>query len=77
MAKTEEKVQQDELSSFVVKSAVKEYVQSEHDGIRISGEFMGALSAAIQQTLDKAAARAKANNRSTLREWDLDGYKPD
>ena len=39
--------------------------------INVSGEFYGALDAAVREMIATAEARAEANNRRTLRPQDL------
>lgn len=40
-------------------------------GINVSGDFYGALDAAVRKMIATAEARAEANNRRTLRPQDL------
>lgn len=54
-----------------VKSKVREYIKGK--GCNTSGDVIDgpALNNAIVDVLDKAIARAKANNRKTVQEKDL------
>jgi len=64
---------QDRLKSnaagLVVGSKIKAYLKAR--GMKSSGEISGALSAEVARLLDRAGDRAKANNRSTVRNQDL------
>lgn len=53
--------------SLVVRSAVK----SQCKGMRCSGDFMTALDKHVAEALQRAAKRAKANGRATIRPADL------
>ncbi len=53
---------------LVVASKVREYVKSKK--CNTSGEFIGELSNAVYELIDKAAARAKGNNRKTIQAKD-------
>ncbi|MDX1798915.1 MAG: hypothetical protein R3255_09735 [Candidatus Lokiarchaeia archaeon] len=57
--------------ALFVKSKVREYIKSK--GCNTSGDLIDgpALNNAIINVLDKAIARAKANNRKTVQEKDL------
>jgi len=55
--------------SLIVASKVKAYIKSKK--MMTSSEAIGAISDAVYGLLDKAAARAKANRRSTVRTQDL------
>jgi len=54
---------------LVVTSKVKAYIKSKK--MMTASEAVGAINDAVYAMLDKAAARAKANRRSTLRAQDL------
>ena len=58
-----------EVASFAVQSKVKEYLSSK--GMGSSGDIFDQLNTDIQAALDKAAARCKSNDRSTVRGGDL------
>lgn len=51
----------------VVRSKIKEHAE----GLNVAGDFAGALSEAVVGMIKKAAARAKANGRKTLKPQDL------
>ncbi len=53
---------------LVVASKVREYVKSKK--CNTSGEFIGELSNSVYELIDKAAARAKGNNRKTIQAKD-------
>ena len=53
---------------LVVASKVREYVKSKK--CNTSGEFIGELSNSVYDLIDKAAARAKGNNRKTIQAKD-------
>lgn len=55
--------------SFAVASAVKEHVNKK--GLMSAGDLPEAVSAAVSTMLDKAADRAQANGRKTIRPEDL------
>ncbi|MFW9879522.1 MAG: hypothetical protein ACFFBI_03300 [Promethearchaeota archaeon] len=59
------------VEALFVKSKVREYIKSK--GCNTSGDLIDgpALNNAIIEVLDKAIARAKANNRKTVQEKDL------
>jgi len=54
---------------LVVGSKVKAYIKSK--GCMTSGDALAALNDKVHDVLDQAAARTKANKRSTLRPQDL------
>ena len=55
--------------SLVVGSKVKEAIKVE--GCNCAGDLVDALSAEVATTVKKAAGRAKANGRKTVRAADL------
>jgi histone H3/H4 len=55
--------------SYVVASALKELLKK-HD-MMTAGDFPEAASAALEALVEKAAERAKANGRKTVRPEDL------
>ena len=55
--------------SLIVASKVKAYIKSKK--MMTSSELLGALSDAVYCMLDSAAARTKANRRSTVKAQDL------
>jgi histone H3/H4 len=55
------------MPALTVKSAVRRLAK----GYRISPQFFKALDKAVGELVKKAAARAKANGRKTLRPHDL------
>lgn len=55
--------------SLIVASKVKAYIKGKK--MMTSSDALGALSDAVYSILDKAAARTKANRRSTLKAQDL------
>ncbi|MFX0034195.1 MAG: hypothetical protein ACFE9I_00965 [Candidatus Hermodarchaeota archaeon] len=59
------------VEALFVKSKVRDYIKSK--GCNTSGDLIDgpALNDAIINVLDKAIARAKANNRKTVQEKDL------
>jgi histone H3/H4 len=59
------------VEALFVKSKVREYIKGK--GCNTSGDLIDgpALNNAIIGILDKAVARAKANNRKTVQEKDL------
>ncbi len=59
------------VEALFVKSKVREYIKSKN--CNTSGDVIDgpALNNAIIDVLDKAIARAKANNRKTVQEKDL------
>jgi len=54
---------------LVVGSKVKAYVKAQ--GCHSSGELLEGLNAKVQALIDDAAARCKANKRSTVKTTDL------
>ena len=54
---------------YVTKSLVKDMAKNK--GMRISGEAWDAIDNAIEEMLNKAFNRAKANRRNTLKAADL------
>ena len=54
---------------LVVASKVKAYIKSK--GLHTSSDAVAALSDKVCAILDEAAARAKANRRSTVKPQDL------
>ncbi len=52
---------------LVVRSKIKEYAK----GMNVSGDFAEALSKEVEKLVARAAERAKANNRSTVKPRDL------
>jgi hypothetical protein len=55
--------------SLIVASKVKAYIKSKK--MMTSSEVLGALNDAVYCMLDSAAARTKANRRSTVKAQDL------
>ena len=55
--------------SYVVGSKLKELLKSE--GLMTAGDLAGAVSNEVAVLVKKAAARAKANGRKTVRGSDL------
>jgi hypothetical protein len=55
--------------TLCVGSKVKAYIKA--NGMKCSGELIGALSDQIHATLDGAMARCQGNKRSTVRPVDL------
>jgi histone H3/H4 len=55
--------------TLVVVSKVKEYVKEK--GLQTSETAVDALSTAVRELLDKAAARAKDNGRQTIKDRDI------
>ena len=55
--------------TLVVVSKVKEYVKGQ--GFQTSESAIEALSNAVTELLDKAAARAKDNGRQTVKDRDI------
>lgn len=55
------------MAGLVVKSMVKKSVK----GMRVSGDFFKALDNVVAMKLKRAAERAKANGRQTVRPADL------
>ena len=55
--------------SLIVASKVKAYIKSKK--MMTSSELLGALNDAVYRMLDSAAARTKANRRSTVKAQDL------
>jgi hypothetical protein len=58
-----------ERELLIVQSKVRELIRAKEK--RVSDEFIVALSEHVQQVVEKAIARATANNRSTLRDADI------
>ncbi len=58
-----------ERESLIVASKVKAYIKSK--GMMTSSDALGAISEAVYGMLDCAAARTKANRRSTVKPQDL------
>jgi hypothetical protein len=58
-----------ERELFIVQSKVRELIRAKEK--RASDEFITALSEHVQRTVERAIARATANNRSTLRDADI------
>lgn len=54
---------------LVVGSRIKEAARA--NNIRVAGDFADALNDEVNQVLDRAIARAKSNNRGTVRPGDL------
>ena len=54
---------------YITKSGVREFAK--RTDMRVSGEVFGALEKFVEDALKKAAARAKANGRKTLKAMDL------
>jgi histone H3/H4 len=54
---------------LVIASKVRAYLKEKD--CMVSGELIGALSCVVAETLDKAAARTKANKRQTVKACDL------
>lgn len=55
--------------TLVVVSKIKEYVKGK--GFQTSETAVDALSNAVRELLDKAAARAKDNGRQTIKDRDI------
>ena len=55
--------------TYAYASRVKEFAKSL--GMRFSGDAMVAVNAQMEDTIRKAAARAKANGRKTIQKQDL------
>lgn len=55
--------------SLVLASRVKEH--GKKAGLRSSADYLDAVNDAVRELLDRAAKRAKANKRGTLRPQDL------
>jgi hypothetical protein len=58
-----------EAPSFTVQSKIKEYLAGK--GLRSSGDLIDEVNVTVQQVLDKAAARTRSNDRSTVRGGDI------
>jgi len=56
-------------STLVVGSKVKEAIKNQ--GVRMAGDLLDALNAAVGAHLKSAVARTKANGRGTVRPQDL------
>ena len=52
---------------LVVRSKIKECAK----GCNVSGDFAESLSGEVKKLIERAAERAKANNRSTIKPRDL------
>lgn len=57
------------MAELVVTSKVKELIKSE--GMNTSSDLADALSAKVESLVKDAAARAKSNDRKTVRAGDL------
>lgn len=57
------------MADFVVTSKIKDKVKDL--GFRMSGDLPDAVDAKVAELLRAAAARARENGRSTLRNYDL------
>ena len=55
--------------SYVVASAIRELLKKQN--MMTSGDFPEAVSAAVEEHIKKAAPRAQANGRKTVRKEDL------
>lgn len=55
--------------TLVVVSKVKDYIKEK--GLQTSETAVDALSDAVRELLDKAAARAKDNGRQTIKDRDI------
>jgi histone H3/H4 len=55
--------------TLVVVSKIKDYVKGK--GLQTSETAVDALSNAVRELLDKAAARAKDNGRQTIKDRDI------
>lgn len=55
------------MADLIVKSAVKESLS----GVNIASDFYDALDEEVQELIDDAAERAKANDRKTAQPRDL------
>ena len=53
--------------SLIVRSKVKKAAK----GVRVSGDFYGALDKKVEEVIKDASRRAKGNKRATLRPVDL------
>lgn len=53
---------------LVVASKVRNYLKGK--GVKMSGEMIGALNETVKHLLDRAADRAKANKRATVKPQD-------
>ena len=58
-----------ERELYIVQSKVRELIRSREK--RASDEFITALSEHVHHVVERAIARASANNRSTLRDADI------
>jgi histone H3/H4 len=54
---------------LVIASKVRSYLKDK--GVKMSGELVNELSDKVKSLLDSAAARTKANKRSTVKPQDL------
>jgi histone H3/H4 len=63
------------IPTFVRESTMKDYLSNikvgNQQGFRSKGELADAVNKAVQEVLDKAAARCTANGRSTVGPDDL------
>ena len=57
------------MTGTVVASKVKEVIKSQE--MNCAGEFCDALDAHVEELVKKACARAKSNDRKTVRSGDL------
>lgn len=56
---------------LVVRSKIKEYAKVGKDQLNVSGDFADALSKEVEELVRRAAKRAVANGRSTVKDRDL------
>ena len=54
---------------LVVASKVRAHLKGQ--GVKMSGELVGALNGKVKWMLDEAAKRAKANKRATVKAQDV------
>lgn len=59
-----------EVPVLVVQSKIKEYLSEQHD-MRCAGDVAESLTADVVSVLDKAAARAAAAKRGTVKGVDI------
>ena len=57
------------MSGLVVTSKVKEVIKQQE--MNTASDFIGALDTAVEELVTKAVARAKTNDRKTVRAGDL------
>ncbi len=57
------------MTGVVVTSKVKELIKQEE--MNTASDFIAALDTAVEELIKKAAARAKSNDRKTVRAGDL------